>query len=160
MSLTNEDKLSNRHVKGMSQCSLPMSCRGLLLHVPCTRINWKMKSQRANTTTSTILCGQPAQILSQTSLKLWCKMLPIPLQLLIRSKLLFARGGAEGGNSSPYWFCTGKFHITNVCFKETLMSVFLPAFHFGKTNDIVGWLMCITLPPYARGKEVDGPQYV
>lgn len=38
------------------------------------------------------------------------------------------------------------------------MSVLLPAFHFEKTKDIVDWRLGITLSPYVRGKEADGPQ--
>ena len=38
------------------------------------------------------------------------------------------------------------------------MSVLLPAFHFEKTNDVVDWRLGITLTPYVRGKEADGPQ--
>jgi len=38
------------------------------------------------------------------------------------------------------------------------MSVLLPAFHFEKTNDIIDWRLGITLSPYVRGKEAEGPQ--
>ena len=51
-----------------------------------------------------------------------------------------------------------NIHITNVCFEETVMSVLLPAFHFEKTDDVVDWRLGITLSPYVRGKEAEGPQ--
>ena len=38
------------------------------------------------------------------------------------------------------------------------MSVLLPAFHFEKTDDVVDWRLGITLSPYVRGKEAEGPQ--
>ena len=51
-----------------------------------------------------------------------------------------------------------NLHIINGCFEETAMSVLLPAFHFEKTDDVVDWRLGITLSPYVRGKEAEGPQ--
>lgn len=43
-------------------------------------------------------------------------------------------------------------------FSETVMSVLLPTFHFDRTGDIVDWRLGITLSPYVRGREGEGPQ--
>ena len=43
-------------------------------------------------------------------------------------------------------------------FPETVISVLLPAFHFDRTGDVIDWRLGITLSPYVRGKEGEGPQ--
>ncbi|PPR01290.1 hypothetical protein CVT24_006365 [Panaeolus cyanescens] len=41
---------------------------------------------------------------------------------------------------------------------KNVMSALLPAFRFEKTDAIVDWRLGITLSPYVRGKESEGPQ--
>ncbi|KAF8958854.1 cytochrome P450 [Flammula alnicola] len=48
-----------------------------------------------------------------------------------------------------------KFALLEI---KTVMSVLLPAFHFEKTDAVVDWRLGITLSPYVRGKEAEGPQ--
>jgi len=55
-------------------------------------------------------------------------------------------------------FSISRLYIANVRFEETVMSVLLPTFYFEKTNDIIDWRLGITLSPYVRGKEAEGPQ--
>ncbi|KAF9464293.1 cytochrome P450 [Collybia nuda] len=66
----------------------------------------------------------------------------------IYSNMMTFLGGGRG--------CPGmKFALLEI---KTVMSVLLPTFHFEKTNDIVDWRLGITLSPYVRGKEAEGPQ--
>ena len=52
--------------------------------------------------------------------------------------------------------CPGmKFAVLEI---KTVMSVLLPAFHFEKTMDTVNWRLGITLSPYVKGKEAEGPR--
>ncbi|PPQ73928.1 hypothetical protein CVT24_012770 [Panaeolus cyanescens] len=52
--------------------------------------------------------------------------------------------------------CPGmKFALLEI---KTVMSVLLPAFRFKRTDAIVDWRLGITLSPYVRGKEAEGPQ--
>ncbi|PPR01291.1 hypothetical protein CVT24_006366 [Panaeolus cyanescens] len=52
--------------------------------------------------------------------------------------------------------CPGmKFALLEI---KTVMSVLLPTFRFERTDAIVDWRMGITLSPYVRGKEAEGPQ--
>ncbi|PPR01289.1 hypothetical protein CVT24_006364 [Panaeolus cyanescens] len=48
-----------------------------------------------------------------------------------------------------------KFALLEI---KTVMSVLLPAFRFQRTEAIVDWRLGITLSPYVRGKETEGPQ--
>ncbi|PPQ73814.1 hypothetical protein CVT26_012155 [Gymnopilus dilepis] len=41
---------------------------------------------------------------------------------------------------------------------ETVMSVLLPTFKFEKTKDVIDWRLGITLSPYVRGRENEGPR--
>ena len=45
-----------------------------------------------------------------------------------------------------------------MCFEEIIISVLLSTFRFERTNDIIDWRLGISLSPYVRGKEAEGPQ--
>ncbi|KDR84606.1 hypothetical protein GALMADRAFT_237500 [Galerina marginata CBS 339.88] len=52
--------------------------------------------------------------------------------------------------------CPGmKFAFLEI---KTVMSVLLPSFRFERTKDIVDWRLGITLSPYVRGREKEGPR--
>ncbi|PPQ73929.1 hypothetical protein CVT24_012771 [Panaeolus cyanescens] len=52
--------------------------------------------------------------------------------------------------------CPGmKFSLLEI---KTVMSVLLPAFRFERADAMVDWRLGITLSPYVRGKEAEGPQ--